>query len=482
MSSGGSGSAGRQKVFVLDTSVLIHDPSCLEKFDDNIVILPFCVIEELDKLKKAPNSVGENARKSSQLIDKYKGQGSLKEGVPIGRGGILFGDYTPKFKQVFPQGVEKKNDNMIIAIAKKWQGKKGSANGQVFVVSKDVNLRLKASVVGINEQDYLNDKSVDQVEEIYSGLIQVSLPGGFSQDFFGLLAREKRAPFELIADQVDVEAFVPNQGCRFQDEESGKHVLAIFKANGADSYFRYVEKPKTLVAGDEQKKTVVRPINDEQALAYALLSDPEILLVTLIGKAGSGKTLISLLAGCESLDSGQRERLKIYRPNITMGKGLGFLPGDLSEKFDPWTLPITDNLSLILNGSHSEKTQNGGGDMVEKKRGNGDKMEELLRAKIIEIVPTIFVRGRSLHRQYVILDESQNLTPHEAKTVITRIGLNSKIVLTGDLAQIDSPYLDATSNGLAHVISRMRGQNIFGHVTLQKSERSYLAELAANLL
>lgn len=217
-------------------------------------------------------------------------------------------------------------------------------------------------------------------------------------------------------------------------------------------------------------------------MAYALLSDPEILLVTLIGKAGSGKTLISLLAGCDLLNSGQRERLKVYRPNIVMGKGLGFLPGDLAEKFDPWTLPITDNLSLIVNGSYSERSQSSNGDMVDKKKGNCDKMEELLRAKIIEIVPTIYIRGRSLHRQFVIVDESQNLTPHETKTIITRIGLNSKIVLTGDLAQIDSPYLDSTSNGLAHVVSRMRGQNIFGHITLLKSERSYLAELAANLL
>lgn len=476
------GQRSRQKVFVLDTSVLIHDPSCLGKFDNNIVVLPFCVIEELDKLKNAPNSVGENARRTSQLIDRYKKQGSLKTGVPIGEGGLLFGDYTPKFKQLFPQGAEKSNDNIIIATAKKWQEAKDKKD--VFVVSKDINLRLKASIVGIKEQDYLNDKVADHADKIYSGFAQLSLPSDLARQFLGDLAQDKKVEAELIADKVDLASLFPNQGCKIQDEESGKYVLAIYKKpNGSSGYFNFVEKPKPVTPESHDKKgLVVRPINDEQALAYALLSDPEILLVTLIGKAGSGKTLISLLAGCDMLNSGQRERLKVYRPNIVMGKGLGFLPGDLAEKFDPWTLPITDNLSLIVNGTYSERAQSGNNDMVDKKNGNHDKMEELLRAKIIEIIPTIYSRGRSLHRQFVILDESQNLTPHEAKTMITRIGLNSKIVLTGDLAQIDSPYLDSTSNGLAHVVQRMKGQHVFGHITLIKSERSYLAELAADLL
>lgn len=474
------GMQSRQKIFVLDTSVLIHDPYCLEKFQDNIVVLPFCVIEEIDKLKSAPNSVGENSRRTSRLIDKYKKQGSLKDGVPTKGGGLLIGDYSPTFKKVFPQGVEKSNDNIIISTAKKWHDK--NKNQEVVIVSKDINLRLKASVVGLKEQDYLNDKVADQVEKLYTGFATLNLPSSLCPEFFSQLAqRNKVAVREFPA--IKTNGLYPNQCCRLQDEESGKYVLAIYKMNGNGAYFSFVPKPKGLVKNEGNKDLEIKPINDEQALAYALLTDPEILLVTLIGKAGSGKTLISLLAGCNLLDDGQREYLKVYRPNIVMGKGLGFLPGDLGEKFDPWTLPITDNLSLILNGKYSERSQTqNSGSMVEKKKGNFDKMEELLKAKTIEIVPTIFARGRSLHRQIVILDESQNLTLHEAKTMITRIGFNSKMVLTGDLAQIDSPYLDATSSGLAHVVQRMKGQNIFGHITLKKSERSYLAELAADLL
>ena len=295
------------------------------------------------------------------------------------------------------------------------------------------------------------------------------------------MAREKKIEAGLIADDVDLKNLYANQCCKIRSSEGDRYVLAIYKAASRGGYFSYVEKPKTFVFDQEQRKAVVKPINDEQALAYALLCDPEILLTTLIGKAGSGKTLISLLAGCSILEDGQRESMKVYRPNIIMGRDLGFLPGALMEKFDPWTLPIIDNLSLILNGSYSEKSQNSV-DMMEKKKGNHNRMEELLKAKVIEIVPTIYIRGRSLHRQFVIVDEAQNLTPHEVKTIITRIGYSSKIVLTGDLAQIDSPYLDSTSNGLVHVIQRMRGQSVFGHITLQKSERSYLAELAADLL
>jgi len=472
----------RQKVFVLDTSVMIHDPYCLEKFQDNIVVLPFCVIEEIDGLKKAPNSVGENSRRSSRLIDKYKKQGSLKDGVPTKGGGLLIGDYTPRFKQIFPQGVEKKNDNIILATAKKWQNRKDRNKKEVYVVSKDINLRLKASVIGIKEQDYLNDKAAEQVDEIYSGFVSLKLPDSLCGELFSRLAREKKVDASFLGDRLKGKILFPNQCCKILNEETEKYVLAIYKTSGCSRHFHFIEKPKSATVGGSQREMVVKPINDEQAMAYALLCDPEILLTTIIGKAGSGKTLISLLAGVAMLDEGQRDRLKVYRPNIVMGKGLGFLPGDLAEKFDPWTLPITDNLSLIVNGKYSERSENGGGDMLEKKKGNLDRMEELLRAKIIEIVPTIYIRGRSLHRQYVIVDEAQNLTPHEVKTIITRIGVNSKIVLTGDLAQIDSPYLDATSNGLAHVVQRMRGQNVFGHITLQKSERSSLAELAANLL
>jgi len=238
MNSGDDGQKSRQKVFVLDTSVLIHDPFCLGKFDNNIVVLPFCVIEELDKLKNAPNSVGENARRTSQLIDKYKKRGSLKNGVPIGEGGLLIGDYTPKFKQLFPQGIEKSNDNILIATAKKWQDKKDKKD--VFIVSKDINLRLKASIVGINEQDYLNDKAVDQVEKIYSGFVRLVLPSDLCREFFSRLAREKKAEAGLIAGQVDVKALVPNQGCRLQDKESGKYVLAIYKSDCGNGYFNFV--------------------------------------------------------------------------------------------------------------------------------------------------------------------------------------------------------------------------------------------------
>ncbi len=473
----------RQKVFILDTSVLIHDPSCLERFKDNVVVIPFCVIEELDSLKKISGSKGDNSRKASRLLERYKNKGSLKEGVSTRNGGMLYGDYTPKFKNLFPQGVVKNNDNIIISTAQKWtkeSSKKGL--GDVYIVSKDINLRLKASVMGIKEQDYLNDKVAEKVDQLYSGMTELLVPEARSQEIFSLLNRENKVRVDQFAGEVNFSGILANQCCRLKSDESGKTVLAIFKDSGNDHYLRLVEKPKVIAQRAGKNQHIV-PINDEQAFACALLRDPDISLVTLAGKAGTGKTLMSLLVGYELLDTGQWQSLAIYRPVITLGKDLGYLPGDLGDKFEPWIPPIIDNLSLIINGSSSGgKNKGAPTDMMEKKNGNHNKLEELMFAKIIEILPISFSRGRSLHKQMVIMDESQNLTPHEAKTMITRIGESSKVVLTGDLAQIDSPYLDATSNGLAHVIQRMKGQGIFGHITMVKSERSRLAELAADLL
>lgn len=464
------------KVYVLDTSVLMHDPAAIENLKDNTIVVPIWVIEELDCLKRESGSRGENARQASRVLDAYREQGSLKDGVKTHNGGTIYVDYTGGDFTGLPVGLEETNDNRVILVALCWQ--KDHGDRDVVVISKDTNLRIKANACGITAQDYQYDKQIASPDELYSGIATLYVQEN-SVFVFDELFSKDYVDVSAVAEVLSQELpeLLANQCCHFKSEHRG--ALAIFKKK--ENRFRMVKKRHTHKGNFE-----VVPINAEQAFAYALLTDHDIGLVTLAGKAGTGKTLMALLAGWRQLDSRYRQ-LMVYRPNIEVGRPLGYLPGSLDEKFEPWMKPIFDNLDLIIsghsNGQGELETQN----LPDKKKGKRRKssetvLKEALEQGRLEISPINFVQGRTLHQRFVIVDEAQNLTPLDMKIVITRIGEGSKIVLTGDPEQIVSPYLDATSNGLTHVIQRLKGQETYGHITMKCTERSQLAEIAADLL
>lgn len=455
----------KTKVFVLDTSVLVHDPDVVENLEDNIIVVPIWVIEELDKLKREQD-VGSNARLASRRLDEYRKRGLLTEGVTTNSRGTVFVDYSGDDFNVLPIGLEHSNDNRIIVVAKKWQEK--NLSHAVTIVSKDVNLRLKANSCGIASDDYLFDKNISSLDELYSGtkLIDVS---NSESDIVGGLKEKPQEAVKLSGVKIHENSnLLPNQCCTFRNGKD-KNALVIFK--NLHSVFHSVR-----VDFPQVHKESIRPINDEQWFAYALLMDKSISLVTLIGAPGSGKTLISLLAGYHQLET-RYSQILVYRPHIELGKSLGYLPGTIQEKFQPWMHPIFDNFNLILRTPIKNP----------KGASKSEKKEEVsacdfMDRDLLEISPITFIRGRSIHQKFVIIDEAQNLTPHEVKTIITRIGQDSKIVLTGDPSQIDKPFLDSVSNGLSYVVQRFVGQEIYGHITMKKTERSKLAELAAKLL
>ncbi len=438
-----------KKNYVLDTNVLLHDPQAIVKFSDNTVVLPLTVIEEIDRFKKDQSETGRNARQISRMMDQFRLQGKLVEGVPLDNGGLLRVEiYKQELMQKLPPELRvDRGDNRILAVAKDLQD--NSPNGPVIFITKDINLRIKADTIGLKTEDYQNDKI--PVEELYTGTSELYVPGGEVDRFYeqGKLDTED----ELFA----------NQGVTLVDESNPSHT-ALARYNGASKeLLPLVRTPKEGIWG-------IHPRNREQQFAFDLLLNDDIQLVSLVGKAGTGKTLLAIAAGLlKTADEGAYNRLLVSRPVFPMGRDLGFLPGDIEEKLAPWMQPIFDNVELLLS-SYDE-----GG---KRKRG----YRELIDLGLMEIEPLTYIRGRSIPKQYMIVDEAQNLTPHEIKTIITRAGEGTKIILTGDPYQIDNPYVDSSSNGLTYAVERLKGQDIAGHTTLSKGERSSLAELAANLL
>lgn len=464
------------KVYILDTCVLVHDPYSLDKFasDGNIVVIPVVNVEELDGFKKSLDETGGNVREVSRIIAEYGAHGSLKDGVKTRNGGFLIVDCngTDKDLKKLANGLDRKNDNRIIAIARRWQEEqKKKGLGKVSIVSKDLNLRIKGNAFGLLTEDYQADKSLNKLEDIYSGVKSIVLPEKCAR-VFDEIYKSGSLDIAVLQQEVDVGSLMPNQCCKL--EIAGKTTFAIYKKNS--STLRLVRKPKE--RGEGGKKVV--PINIEQCFSNDLLMDPDIDLVTLVGKAGTGKTLVSVAAGYAQLSKRYRSLL-IYRPNIEIGPGLGFLPGDIGEKFEPWAKPIYDNLRLILR---SGRNDNGAGkpEVDDKMDVSAKKIEHFIELGLLEIAPIAYIRGRSLNDAFIIIDDAQNLSPHEIKALLTRPAQNSKVVLTGDPNQIDNPYLDSISNGLVHTVEKFKGQDIFGHVILKKGERSKLADLAANLL
>jgi PhoH-like ATPase len=434
------------KTFVLDTNVLLHDHTCIESFADNTVILPMPVIEELDKFKKETNELGRNARGVIRRLDALREHGRLGDGVKMDNGGIL--KIIVGSRPVGDSGLEEEiPDNKIIRVAY-WLHKQGE---RVYFVSKDINARIKADALGIEVMDF--EKQKINFDELFSGYREVIVKPEIIDAFYANRSVE-------IPD-LDL---LPNEFVNLISEGT-EHLTALGRAGGNG----------TIVPMNPKIESVfhIKPRSREQRMALELLMDDSVQLVTLVGQAGTGKTLLALAAGLEKVLVQKRyDRILVTRPIMPFGKDIGYLPGHKEEKLANWMMPIFDNLTYLMLKTSSN----------EHKNTVREKIEKLQRDEIIELEALTYIRGRSIPRQFVIVDEAQNLTPHEIKTIVSRAGEGTKMILTGDPYQIDNPYLDASSNGLAYAVEHMKTQSLHGHVTLTKSERSTLAALAASLL
>ncbi len=440
-----------KKIFVIDTNVILHDPTAIFRFEDNEVVLPIGVIEELDRFKKQPEMTGRNAREVSRTLDQLRQEGHLTTGVKLSHGGTLrvaLGD-RKTLKELPPELNGDFADNAILAVGMQCKQK---CQCPVIVVSKDTNLRIKADALGLNAEDYETDK-VD-VEDLYTGSTEV------------LVDADKITKFFQTGSITLEQDFLPNQDITLVDQANPSHTALGMVEGKSQKIIPLIALPKLGVSR-------IQPRNREQRFALNLLLQDSIKLVTLVGKAGTGKTLLAIAAGLQKVaDEKLYTRLLISRPVVPMGKDIGFLPGDINEKLTPWMQPLYDNFDLIL-GTQDSKDQPG-----HWRRGH----EELIEMGILQIEPLTYIRGRTIPQQFLIIDEAQNLTPHEVKTIITRAGEGTKVVLTGDPDQIDNPYIDAASNGLTYVVERFKYEPLAGHITLTKGERSSLAERAAALL
>jgi PhoH-like ATPase len=437
------------KRFVLDTNVLLYDPQAIFKFQENDMIIPITVIEEIDRFKKDMNETGRNARQVSRILDQFRKEGSLSAGVRLESGGMLRVEIYEErtMKRLPPELREERGDNRILAVAVDLKEK--TPDIPVILVTKDTNLRIKADALGLRAEDYESDKV--SLEELYQGFVEVDVEPDVVDRFHGQGWAE--TPVPLLA----------NQFITMKDRLNASHT-AIGK------YSAETKRVNTLRRVGREGIWSIHPRNREQMFAIDALLDDSIKLVTLVGKAGTGKTLLAIAAGLhKTAEENVYNRLLVSRPVFPMGKDLGFLPGDIEEKLSPWMQPIFDNVELLLSGHEAEKRHSKG-------------YKELMAMGIMEIEPLTYIRGRSIPNQFMIVDEAQNLTPHEIKTIVTRAGEGTKIVLTGDPYQIDNPYVDSSSNGLTYVVEKFKEQSISGHVTMMKGERSELAELAANLL
>jgi PhoH-like ATPase len=437
-----------KKIFVLDTNVLLHDPRAIFSFEDNDVVIPIVVIEELDKFKKGVDEIGRNARQVSRILDEHRLKGKLSLGVKLEGGGNLRVELNHQSPESLPSElIATKADNRILATALNLK----NDGLPVILVTKDTNLRIKADALGMTAEDYESDTIT--LDELYSGEIELLVAPGAIDDFY---TRGELQP-------ADPKPF-PNQFALLKNS-ANESQTALARYNKQKSVFVPITTAKHGVWGITAK-------NKQQQFALDLLLNDDIRLVTLVGKAGTGKTLLALAAGLEkTIEARTFQRLVVSRPVFPLGKDIGFLPGDIEEKLRPWMQPIRDNLDFLVGSS-------GGPGRVKGKKD----LQSLFDLGMIEVEPLTYIRGRSMPNQYLIVDEAQNLTPHEMKTIITRAGEGTKVVLTGDPYQIDNPYIDSSSNGLSFVVDRFKEEPIAGHITLVKGERSDLAELAATLL
>ena len=439
----------KKKIFVLDTNVILHDYKSIYNFEENDIVLPITVLEELDKFKKGNDLINFHAREFTRELDRLSGDNLFNGGVSLGKGlGRLSIETGKPFSQQMVESFpEHTADHRILAIAEHLTLK--DTKGMVILVSKDINLRMKAKSINVMAADYESDK-VQNIDELYKGINTLN---DISDDTISKVYEEEEGvPAEEIKVTLEIKP----------------HQYYILKGNRSSALVHYDDTNKVYNRVLKQKVYGIDPRNAEQTFAIDALTRPEIQLVTITGKAGTGKTLLALAAALA-----QRQKfgqIFLARPIVPLSnRDIGFLPGDAKEKIGPYMQPLFDNLDVIKNKFSSTSK-------------DYQKIEELVKNEKLIITPLAYIRGRSLSNAFFIVDEAQNLTPHEIKTVITRAGEGTKMIFTGDIEQIDTPYLDMKSNGLSYLTDKMRGESIFAHINLVKGERSYLAELASNLL
>ena len=434
--------ATEKKCFVLDTNVLLHQADSLFSFEEHDVVLPIQVIEELDRFKKEQAERGRNARRVARYLDDLREKGSLLEGVTTHKGGKVqvLTNFPPNLPASLSMNIA---DNQILAAAHYSQQRLKSH--EVIFVSKDINARIKADSLGIKAEDYETNKI--NFDELYHGWTEVSVTEKNLDKF-----REKGA-LKIKGE------FIQNQ---FVIMSSGKSTeLGIYDANS--------EEVLELIFSD-RSPWGIKPLNPQQSFAIECLLNEDIRLVSLVGKAGTGKTLLALAAGLQkTIDDLSYKRILVSRPIMPLGRDIGYLPGSKEEKLTHWMNPIFDNLNYIFDNFVTEGLPS-------------DHLDMLFENEKICLEALTYIRGRSIAHQWLVIDEAQNLTPHEIKTIISRAGEGAKVILTGDPYQIDNPYLDPSSNGLTYLVERFKGQDIFGSVVLTNSERSELASLAVELL
>jgi PhoH-like ATPase len=440
-----------KKNYVLDTSVYLTDASALFKFNNNDIFIPLKVLEEIDKHKKRQDSVGVNARQIIRTLDEFRAKGNLQKGVRIGKGkGVLkVVSYEVLKDVIFPSDLDLSiPDHMIIATA---MAVRQESTRRTCVVSRDINMRVICDSIGMPSEDYTTERVVHSSEELYSGLAVHLVDDQVIERFYN--------DEEIIIGEDEVkEKWYPNQ-----------YILMVSNANEKKTclgrFYGHFQ-PLKKIANSKIPDWKISSRNKEQAFGIDLLMDPDVKVVSLVGRAGSGKTLCAIAAGLQQtigLRENAYDRMIVSRPVQPLGKDIGFLPGTMEEKMLPWLMPIQDNLQFLVGG-------------------NKNTLQMYMDKGKIEIEALTYIRGRSIANAFIIIDEAQNLTAHEIKTIMTRVGEGTKIVLTGDVEQIDNVYVNETSNGLAHAIEKFKDYPIAGHVTFTKGERSEVATLASKVL
>jgi PhoH-like ATPase len=439
------------KSFILDTNVILHDATSIHQFKEHDVIIPLTVIEELDHFKRGNQVLNLNAREFARTLDTLTGSALFNRGIPMGKGKgkvriAISKALSPEIKDIFKEDTP---DHRILSVALDYSKK--SKRTKVILVTKDVNLRMKAKALGLTSEDYTTDR-VGNIEDLYSGKEVVE---NFNDD---IIVKLFQVPFELAAKSI-LKRFKeePQPNKYYILKNPGRSILAVL-----DQEMMLLKKiDKNVIYG-------IKPRNAEQTFAVDALTNMNIPLVTLTGKAGTGKTLLAL-AGALHVRKNYRQ-IFIARPIVPLSnKDIGYLPGDVQSKLEPYMQPLWDNLKIIQDQYPESDKQH-------------QQINQMIKEDKLVIEPLSYIRGRSLQRIFFIVDEAQNLTPHEIKTIITRVGSGAKIVFTGDIYQIDHPYLDSQSNGLSYLIDHFKGQKLYAHINLEKGERSELAELASNLL
>ncbi len=432
--------------YILDASILLYDPECIYAYPESSVIVPISVIEEIDHFKKDFTETGRNARIISKMLDKIRVQGSLIEGIPLSNGSTLSVFIVEEKTVKLPAFVDlNKSSNRVLA-ATALIHQMDPEN--TFLVTNDINLRVRVSALGINVMAY--EEKLPNLEKFYEGLSVQSIS---SEDYENIQKKNYL--------KVKKEKYYANQNVMLQTPDDDKKVVCRFRAD--ESKLIPIQLFPEGIWG-------ITARNMEQEVAIDLLMDPSVHIVILAGKAGTGKTLLALAVALElMLSDNIYQKILVSRPILPMGRDMGYLPGDIEKKMEPWMQPIFDNLEFLAANKQSPSSKTGG-------------YQRLLDMGLVELEPLTYIRGRSIPNRYMIVDEAQNLTPHELKTIVTRAGMGTKLVLTGDPYQIDNPYVDSSSNGLSHVIAKFQRFDLAGHVNLIHGVRSKLAELASNIL